>query len=183
MDARQGGLTPTKVNEKMLHDIQAVLSRLVAKASQLLGNNTTNLAECWMHIRTKFDGGKVINRSQSGSWGQVYGGWLAPESRCKLGAKNMTSTSPNKVFTNTAEHTAKTVKKDRVRKSKEAAKESRRRSKYAPSDDTTAARSSYSRHDDGVMPEEVNDDVTPEQLKTSYYKTKVLVSPDEAKAI
>ena len=52
----------------MLHDIQTVLSRLVGKASQLLGNNTTNLAECWMHIRSKFDGGKVINHSQSGSW-------------------------------------------------------------------------------------------------------------------
>lgn len=66
--ARQGGLTPVKVDEKMLHDIQTTLSRLVGKASQLLGNNTTNLAECWMHIRTKFDGGKVINRSQSGSF-------------------------------------------------------------------------------------------------------------------
>ena len=32
------------------------------------GNFTTNLAECWMNIRTEFDGGKQYNRSQSGSW-------------------------------------------------------------------------------------------------------------------
>ena len=32
------------------------------------GNFTTNLAESWMHIRTKFEGGKVINWSYSGSW-------------------------------------------------------------------------------------------------------------------
>ena len=32
------------------------------------GNFTTNLAEGYMHIRSKFDGGKQINRSQSGSW-------------------------------------------------------------------------------------------------------------------
>ena len=44
-----------------LHDIQVIPSRLVAKAPQLLGNFTTNLAESWMHIHMKFDGGKVIN--------------------------------------------------------------------------------------------------------------------------
>ena len=60
-----GGQTPTEINPKMMHDM---LSRLVANARQLLGNVTTNLAECWMHIRSKFDGGKVINHSQSGSW-------------------------------------------------------------------------------------------------------------------
>ena len=33
-----------------------------------VGNFTTNLAEGYMHIRCKFDGKKLINRSQSGSW-------------------------------------------------------------------------------------------------------------------
>ena len=42
------------------------MSRLVAKASQLLGNFTTNIAEGWMHRLSKYEGGKVINRSQSG---------------------------------------------------------------------------------------------------------------------
>ena len=51
-----------------MHDIQALLGRLVGKARQLLSNETTNLAENWMNVRAKFDGGKVINRSQSGSW-------------------------------------------------------------------------------------------------------------------
>ena len=32
------------------------------------GNFTINLAEGYMHIRRKFDGGKQINYSQSGSW-------------------------------------------------------------------------------------------------------------------
>lgn len=98
----------------------------------------------------------------------------------------MTKTSPNKVFSDTAECTAKRVQKDRERKNTEAAKESRRRSKYTSTDDTTAARSAYSRHDDGISPEEVTDDVTPElleQLKTSYYRTKVVATGDEAKAI
>ncbi len=52
----------------MYHDIQVILSRLVTKAEQLVDNVTTNLAESWMHLRSKFDGGKVVNRSQSGLW-------------------------------------------------------------------------------------------------------------------
>ncbi len=64
----QEELTAIEINPKMYHDIQVILSRLVAKAEQLIDNVTTNLAESWMHVRTKYDGGKVINRSQSGSW-------------------------------------------------------------------------------------------------------------------
>ena len=72
-DARSGGSphTYTNIDPKMMADIRTVVSRLVAKASQLIGNFTTNLAECWMHIRTKFDSGKFINRSQSGSFNIV----------------------------------------------------------------------------------------------------------------
>ena len=33
-----------------------------------VGNFTTNLAECWMSIQAKFDGGKQCNRSQRGAW-------------------------------------------------------------------------------------------------------------------
>ena len=40
----------------------------MAKAGQLIGNFTTNLAEYWVGVWCKFDGGKVVNRSQSGSW-------------------------------------------------------------------------------------------------------------------
>ena len=58
----------TEIDPIMMHDIQAIVGRLVAKAGQLIGNFTTNLAEGWMQVRSKFDGGKVINRSPSGSW-------------------------------------------------------------------------------------------------------------------
>ena len=34
----------------------------------ITGNFTTNLAESYMHVRSKFNGGKQINRSQKGSW-------------------------------------------------------------------------------------------------------------------
>ena len=70
-DARSGGIPiSTCLDPKMMTDIQIAISRLVGKVSQLLGNFTTDLAESWMHMRMKFDGGKVVNRSQSGSFQQ-----------------------------------------------------------------------------------------------------------------
>ena len=63
--------TPVSVN---LHDLPPNLlfkidragDRLVNKATQLISNSTTNLSECYMSIRAKMDGGKQINRIQSG---------------------------------------------------------------------------------------------------------------------
>ena len=42
--------------------------RLVMPAEHLIDNETSNLAECYMSIRTCFDGGKQFNRIQSGSF-------------------------------------------------------------------------------------------------------------------
>ena len=58
-------------------DILAILERMAKKANRLLENFTTNLAECWMSVRCKFDGGKNIFRCRRGSWNaRVYGAGL-----------------------------------------------------------------------------------------------------------
>ena len=189
-EVRRGGLTPIEVDPSLLHDIQSVLSRLVGKASQLLSNSTTNLAECWMGIRAKFDGGKVVNRSQSGSWQhRCMGAGLRQNMGREWGPevwRKMAETSPNQVFTDTAESSAKRVEEDRKRKATEAAKESRRRSKYMRTDDTPAARRAYSRHDNGITPDEVTDDIPSDllqQLTDSFYRTKVAITDEKAKEI
>ena len=51
-----------------MKDVGIILNKVAQKAPRLIGNYTTNLAECWMHIRTKFDGGKVFNHCARGSW-------------------------------------------------------------------------------------------------------------------
>lgn len=133
-DAREGEKNPTEMNPKMLHDIR-VLSRLVEKAPQLLCNATTNLAECWMHIRAKFDGGKVINRSQSGSWEyRCMGAGLQQNMGKEWGPAvwyNMTDSAPNQIFSNAAKHSAKKAENDRKRKATDHAKQRRRQSKYS----------------------------------------------------
>ena len=184
-EARRGGLTPTKPNPKLFHDIQTALSRLVSKASQLIENVTTNIAESWMHIRSKYDGGKVINRSQSGSWEhRCMGAGLQQNIGKQWGPemwRQMTTSSPNKVFTDMARHSAKEMESNRKRKAEEEVKAKRRSSKYSSTDDMVAARKAYSRYDGGVLPDEADDDLSHahlEQMKAGYYETKVVVTPE-----
>ena len=185
-DARCGEPTPAQLDPHLLLDVEILVSRLVAKASQLIGNFTTNLAENWMSIRCKFDGGKVINRSQSGSWEhRCMGAGL----RLNLGPtwgpqvwKDVTGSEPNAVLMNTAQKTADKLRQDRKRKQTEEVKERRRQSKYMRVDDSADARKSYSRHDGGVEPDEVSD-VSQEHLdslKQRFYQTKVVVNQEQA---
>ena len=61
----------------MINDIQVILNKVADKSERLIGNFTTNLAEGWMAIRSKFDGGKVVNKTGRGSWNtRCYGGAL-----------------------------------------------------------------------------------------------------------
>ena len=190
-DARQGGLTPTKISPRFYHDIMVQLDRLIAKADQLLDNETTNLAESWMHIRTKFDGGKVINRSQSGSWElRCMGVGLRQNNGLEWALRSwedMAEGSPNKVFIDTAKSFAKTHANDKKRKSSTQAKETRRKKKYSQTtDNSTAARRAYNRRDGGISPDEVIDDISTEELKrrmSHFYREEVCITRQRASII
>ena len=66
--ARHGGPVPTEIDTQLMTDIQFLVSRLVMKARKLIRSFTTNLVEGWVQVRCKFNGGKVVNPLQSGSW-------------------------------------------------------------------------------------------------------------------
>ncbi|VDI11786.1 Hypothetical predicted protein [Mytilus galloprovincialis] len=95
--------TSIEAQEETRKDVCTLLSRISEKADRLLGNNTTNLAESWMHIRCKFDGGKLYNLCNRGSWhGRCFGGGLrmnfGPEWSPKVWQKT-TATQPGFFFT------------------------------------------------------------------------------------
>ena len=143
-----------------------------------------------MHIRMKFDGGKVINRSQSGSWQhRCMGAGLQQNMGRGWGPKvwrQMAEVSPNKVYQDTTDRSVKRVEKDRKRKATEKAKVSRRQSKYMRMDDSIAARKAYSRHDEGITPDEISDDIPEEHLKqlmAGFYSTKIVVTKEKAEEI
>ena len=55
-------------------------------------------------------------------------------------------------------------------------------SKYSQTGESSWARKAYSRHDDGLFLEEIDDYISPEhleELKKSFYETKVIVTPEE----
>ena len=168
-DIRNTPTGTTEIDQQIICDIQRAISWLVWKAPQLIGtkfckvtvnetilhytvgNFTTNLAESWMHIRSKFDGGKQINRSQAGSWE----GWCAGAGlHCNEGAgwgptlwAKVVDTEPSDIFKLSAANAIKLTDKDRKRKVKPAAKLQRKRARYSTAavDNSLTARMAYSR--------------------------------------
>ncbi|CAC5405149.1 unnamed protein product [Mytilus coruscus] len=61
-------LSESDLQSGMRKVLALLLNNVARKASSLIGNFTTNLAECWMHKRTKFDGGKMLNHCSRGAW-------------------------------------------------------------------------------------------------------------------
>ena len=97
--------------------------------------------------------------------------------------KEMMSTTPNKVFSDTAQRSAKKASSEKERKAKEEIRKQWRIRKYSPKNDSVQARKAYSRHDDGHLSEEVSSDMTEghlEALKKSFYETQVVVTDEEA---
>lgn len=63
--------------EGLFFSVLRASDRIVSLAEQLVDNQTSNLAECYMGLRSSFDGGKVYNREQSGSFeGRCYAAGL-----------------------------------------------------------------------------------------------------------
>ena len=176
----------SSVDERMMCDI----NRLVGRLDLLLGNFTTNLCECWMHIRTKFDGGKQINRIQSGSWQHRCAGAglrqnLGPAWGPKVW-KDITNTEPNDTFTAVSEILSKEAKDSKEKKATPHAKKTRKLRKGSSSDNTLQSRRSYSRYDGGQNADDINTDLPTSFLQENmlqYYNANVKVSEQRAKDI
>jgi len=116
-----------------------------------------------MHIRSKFDGGKQVNCSQSGSWeGRCAGAALRVNESPKWGPKcwkKATNSELRECFTSTYA-TKKQVASDYKRKSRDDAKVKRKRRKLG--NDSLQSRLDYSRYDNkGPNTTEVPSDISP----------------------
>ena len=143
-DARSVAIQqPQSMDAAMYCDIQVIIGHLIAKAPQLLGksciqymlhhshiyshlillpifrskgNFTTNLAELWMHVRCKFDGGKQVNRSQGGAWeGRCAGAGLRQNFGPHWGPKawqTITGEVASSVFKDVSQGRSRKVEKD-----------------------------------------------------------------------
>ena len=146
------------------------------------GNFTTNLAESYMNVRAKFDGGKQINRSQSGSWqARCAGAGLRMNEGPTWGPSTWGKiiSAPGTTFTKVAESKCHKVNKDRKRKSRDDVKTQRKKAKRAQQVESKQGRDDYSRHDGGKNATEIVTDISPDQLHDlmrEYYLANVKVS-------
>ena len=104
-----------------------------------------------MHIRSKFDGGKQINRSQAGSWqGPCAGAGLRSNEGAGWGPtiwQKAVHREPSDVFKLAATEAIKHTDKDRKRKATATAKQQRKKARYSTAavDDSLSSRMAYSR--------------------------------------
>ena len=144
-----------------------------------------------MHIRSKFDGGKQINRSQGSAWKgrcagatlrQNFGPAWGPESWEKI-----TGEKANPVHRAISKERHILVERDRKRKATDQAKKSRFDSKrQKTTDNSVQARRDYARHDDGIIVSDIASDVPQnilEDLMKKYYEAHVQVSSSKAKGL
>lgn len=100
--------------------------------------------------------------------------------------KEMTSSTPSNIFIDTAKRSATKANSDKKRKATEEVKQQRRMRKYSRTSETKEARKAYNRHDSGLSPDEVEDDILPEhleELKRSFYQAKIVITIEDAKHI
>ena len=107
--------------------------RLVSLATQLIGNQTSNLAEAYMGIRTYFDGGKVFNRIQSGSFeSRCYAAGLKFQERphwITHAYHKATCQSPPQVLTDVTNRIDSMSKREGKRNNSQEYKDRRKRAK------------------------------------------------------
>lgn len=135
-EARGGDNTvnASDIPDQLFFMIQRAGDKLISNAPALITNSTSNLAECFMGIRCKFDGGKVYNRNQRGSFHhRCYGAGL----RFQLGPnwasqvwQRITGEEPGQVMKQYYDGRADQHKKDMKRKATMAYKEQRKKARY-----------------------------------------------------
>ena len=142
-----------------------------------------------MHIRSKFDGGKQINRSQSGAWeGRCAGAGLRQNLGPEWGPEaweKVTGKAANSIFKAASKVTCQQLETDRKRKASDKAKSIRRAAKFKRTNDNSSqAKRDYARHDDSPGVREAASDVPQAYLQglmLDYYHANVLIS--DAKVI
>ena len=81
---RSTGNKPKPIPSEIRSKVCSLLSRIACKVDTLIEDKNTNLAEVWMGVRCRFDGGKSVNRCQRGSWQHRCTGAAL---RCNLGPR------------------------------------------------------------------------------------------------
>ena len=175
------------VEQFIISDVSVLLSRIAEKADRLIGNTTTNLAENWMHIRCKFDGGKIYNLCYRGSWhGRCYAGGLrmnyGPEWSPVVWEK-VTGTDAGAYHRCTYRKRKRALRNATKHHQKKETQQKRWKRKMSSTklNATKKARMSYGPEALDVSPDVSTSEL--DQLKTEFYEKNVEVSDPQIQQI
>lgn len=157
--------------------------RLVSMAPQLISNSTSNIAESFMNIRCKFDGGKFYNRIQRGSFQhRTYGAGLrfqlGPDWSSKVWSE-ATGAMPGELRTTFGKDRVNQHEKMMKRKSSVKYKENRKKAKYSTSVDSSA-QALHAYGTQSVQPPLPSEEV---HLLCKEFRESISVTEEEAKKI
>lgn len=186
-NSRSASSPKSSLNPKIIKDVGIILDRVAKKAPKLIGNFTTNLAECWMHIRSKFDGGKFFNHCLRGSWHtRCFAGGLRQNEGPKWSPvvwKKATGTEPGDHFNSEYEKKEKNLMTNNIskRKPENKVKRWKRKMKSANESNSKKARLEY-----GPNARDVESDVSPDELQkrmNTFLETDINISSEEISRI
>lgn len=169
----------------LISDVKQILNRVIQKAHMLIDNSTTNLAECWMSIRSKFDGGKQINRCMRGSWNARCSGASLRFQNGPMWSPKVWSTIFNQdvsqVFS--GEYNRRVRKKETNKKYSDSWKGKARRVlwKELRSKASTEGKHAYGTEATQVI-EDLPEDIVVAKCK-EFYNDKIKITPQQAQQI
>ena len=173
----------TDVDDELMFRIKRAGDPLVTKAASLIENRTSNLAECFMSLRTKMDGGKVVNRVQSGSFQHRC---TATGLRVQLGPswgvstwEKVTGLEPGSILVQTASVTEREHLRDTARKRTRQYSESRAATKFKRTNDSSKA-ATHSYGENAQTPDISHDELRRLCLE---FKEDLRITPQEAASI
>ena len=175
------------INPKLVQDVNILLDRVASKSERLLGNFTSNLAECWMSIRVKFDGGKVVNRCSRGSWHtRCFAAGLrfnqGPEWCPKVWEK-ATGSAAGDIFTSIYQKRARDLRTNSASKNKEENKAKRWKRKMQSSLQSNSKRARLAYGKDAI---DVTPDLGKEELEKKMEKflnEEIKISEDKIRKV
>ncbi|CAG2245735.1 unnamed protein product [Mytilus edulis] len=176
-------LSITDLMSCMRQDLSLILSRVAKKSASLLGNFTSNLAEMWMHVRTKYDGGKIYNHCNRGSWhNRCYAASLRFNKGIQWSPQTWeetTSSVSGHYYTTLYSKRLQCLKNNTKTKGKKEIKSRRYKRKMKSAKESTAASSKKHYGPEAIQ---VEADISSEELdkrKQQYLKKHIEITPSE----
>ena len=180
-------MLPTAIDDQIKKHLRQILEPIKNKANVLIENSTSNLAEHYMSIRTKMDGGKRVNRTGGSSWTTRCAGAALQQNLGTFWStrtwETVTGEPPSPPF---KKWYGKVEQRNQHSRKSKCKPEVKARAYKRKAQSQSQGKSKKAKMFYGQESIQVTEDVSCEELKkmcTDYYMKEVEVTPEKKKVI